>query len=370
MTIYWIALICSLIFSFIVMVIKKKNNTELAFKDVFISLIPLFLIALFRWNIGTDVVYKTGFYYQEYSLIRIGYGNVFNYEIGFYYLMKIFCLLNIKIYYFYSFVTIISFILLSKFIKDNCKYLPLAILIYFFADLYLFSFSTLRQSLAIMISLYSLSKMINNNQFYKDIKWWIYSIVAILFHNSIIYLLVMVLISKIRFNKKRLVLLMLIGFLIFPIVQYVLPKVLIYSNYFQKYTNTLYYTFDFTPSYFIIALFIFILAYINYDKLVESNKTNMYLINMTGLITIIMLNSQILLMPYRIFPLFIPVYLLFYDRLMAIISVKNIFNKFLIILVIISPFIFYFFNNYYRDKSNYKKFTYSSIFEYSNQINE
>ena len=120
---------------------------KITYFRVWIAFLPLFLLALFRWNVGVDVVYGTGYYYIEYTAIQAGMGNILGYEPGFYWLMKLCNLLHLNLYLFYCVITIIFFLLFLKYIKNNTDNITLAAIIFFNSDLYLFTFSTLRQTI-------------------------------------------------------------------------------------------------------------------------------------------------------------------------------------------------------------------------------
>ena len=95
MIIYWSALLLTFFLSKILTNEKVKFGKKTIGKGkinhirVFISFLPLFLVALFRWNVGVDVVYGTGYYYHAFLAVQQSAGNIFNYEFGFYLLMKI-----------------------------------------------------------------------------------------------------------------------------------------------------------------------------------------------------------------------------------------------------------------------------------------
>ena len=368
MLIYWIALIITIFFSFIFANenIKIGKNRKISYFRVFLSFLPLFLLALFRWNVGVDVVYQTGYYYKAYYAIGNSLGNIFNYEPGFYYLMKTFSDLNLNIYIMYVFITIVFFFCFTKFIYKNVKNIAFGAIIFFLSNLYLFSFSTLRQSLGIALALYPISKIINNEFNYKNILLWISIILSISMHESILYLFIIVFLSKIKISKRKLVISTFIILILSPFFQNIIIKIIQNFSYFNKYAGTNMFVSDFSITYFSISLVLFIISLINYKRILKMNKNNYILINICAFTTILMANSKFLIMPYRIFPLFVPLYLVLCSRILESMNKKTYIYLFTYIYIVI-PFFLLFINQYYilGAKEYYK---YKTIFNYHNQV--
>lgn len=329
-----------------------------------IAFLPLFLLALFRWNVGVDVVYGSGYYYQEYEAISSGLGNILNYEKGFYLLMLICNKLGMNLYLFYCVTTIIFFGFVIYFINRNCKHIAFCILIFVLSDLYLFSFSTLRQSLAIAIFLYPLSEFINKKECFKNWKWWCTTAIAMSMHTSIIYLLIVLFVSKIRFKKRTLLCIIILGTLLSPVINIIFSKLITYTVYFTKYFGSNEFKSEFTPTYFIISLIVFIPVYMNYNRLIKEKGVYL-LINISAFVVFLMLNSQILIMPYRIFPLFVPIYLVLCSKLISVLKLK--YMRCLYYLYFTIPFAFLFVNQYFIGGGS-RYYEYKSIFQFLNQI--
>ena len=71
-------------------------------------------------------------------------------------------------------------------------------------------------------------------------------------------------------------------------------------------------------------------------------------------------------MPYRIFPLFVPVYILVCSNILSTIRERT-YKRLFTSLYLIIPFLVLFINQYYiSNENNY--FEYKSIFDYSTQV--
>lgn len=370
MFIYWIALLLTILLSKILtnenVKFGQNNFGRISHIKVFISFLPLFLVALFRWNVGVDVVYRTGYYYHAYSAIQSSLGNIFEYESGFYLLMKICDFFGMNLYLFYCLTTILFFVLFTKFVADNSKNVALSAIIFVLSDLYLFTFSTLRQTLGIAFAFYPITLMLKNDNFYKKAKWWFFLIISMSMHNTIIYIYLILLLSKIKLKKKTLLFITSIGCILSPFIQIILSKIISLTSYFEKYFETNMYENSFTLTYFLIALLLFIISLLNYKRIVSDNDKNYILINICAFTTILMANSQILIMPYRVFPLFIPFYIILCSKIIDGIN-KRSFKYLFTYVYLIIPFLFLFINQYYIGDGA-ENFIYKSIFEYKNQV--
>lgn len=363
MTIYYITFTLSLLLGFLLLSkeIKiypfyRKDNTYLR---VFISMLPLTLVALLRWNVGVDVVYGKGYYFLEYSAIQNGYGNLLDYEWGFYLLMEICNFLHMHLYFFYGVITLVFMLSVIWFMYRNSTNIVFSIILFFSSDLYLFSFSTLRQAMGIAISLYLINEFYKNKRLLRNWKVWISALLAISMHYSSFYLLLVLIISKIRFTKKSLLKIVLAGCLLSPFLKIFLKQLLTLTVYFTKYTGSKEFLNEFTPTYFLLALIIFIPSYTLYDKLISQNENNYILINVSAILVVLMLNSSVLIMPYRIFPLFISFYMLLCPALINCFKQRDM--RIIMFFYIIIPFLYAFINQHYAGDS-YNIYTYETIF--------
>lgn len=304
-----------------------------------------------------------GYYYQAYSAVQSSIGNIFGYELGFYTYMEICNFLGLNLYMFYCSITIVFFISFTKFVADNSKNIALSAIIFVFSDLYLFTFSTLRQTLGIALALYPITKILKNEKYYKSIKWWILALTSVSMHNTIIYMYLILFLSKFRIKKKKLLLVTFGGCVLSPFLANILYKLVAMTNYFQKYYETNMFENSFTITYFLIAVLLFVISLLNYKKI---NNNNYRLINICAFTTILMANSKLLIMPYRVFPLFIPFYIILCSRIIE--DIKKRSTKYILTYIyLIIPFLFLYINQYYIGSGSIN-FKYKSIFDFASQV--
>lgn len=100
------------------------------------------------------------------------------------------------------------------FISKNTKYRFTAVLFYYFSLYPYFNFEILRESLAICCFLLSI-------KYYSSGRWWgyyLYAIIAFLFHVSAILLFVLPFVKRINFNTKTIVAIFVVSSLLNPLV--------------------------------------------------------------------------------------------------------------------------------------------------------
>ena len=254
----------------------------------------------------------------------------------------------------------------TKFVADNSKNVGLSAIIFVLSDLYLFTFSTLRQTLGIAFAFYPITLMLKQNNFYKNFKWWIFSILALSMHNTILYIFLILILSKIEFKKKSLIIIVSLGCVLSPFVQIILSKLVSYTSYFEKYFETNMFESSFTLTYFLIAFMLFIISLLNYEKILGENSEDYRLINICAFTTILMANSKILIMPYRVFPLFVPFYIILCSKIVDKVDSTK-FKYFATYFYLIIPFLFLFINQYYIGNGA-ENFIYKTIFDYESQV--
>ncbi len=373
MIIYYLALTLTLLICIIFKNKKRYFNISVynfklnktSYFDVVLITLPLILVMVFRWDIGVDVHSGTGYYYVAYNYARLYNANLYNYENGFYYLLQFFANSGLFIYWFYVCVSLIFMGCICKYISKMSVDFYISFLVFFFSDLYLFAFSTLRQALAIgfmSIVLCYLTEILPFKLLDKK-NWKIlfFTLIALSFHLSTIYIAIVYLTSKIKIKKQTLLKMTCIGILGCPIITYIVKIIMSHTIYGIKYTGTNEYATEFTASYALVSLMIFLIAYWRYDKLVTKFVYAKLFINCSAFITIIMFNSSALIMAYRVFPSFVPIYMILCAYIVQ--TFNNKLNKLIVRLACLIPFLMIFINQYYIGKAN-TLFQYYNIFSY------
>jgi hypothetical protein len=214
--------------------------------------------------------------------------------------------------------------------------------------------------------LYPVSEMIKGEKYYKKATWWASAIIAILMHTSMLYLLLVLLVSGLKIKKKRLVIVSTLLSVLSPILLIVIKSILSKTTYFAKYSGSEMDVGAFSITYFVIAAVVFILAILRYEELVRKDRKNVILINACACSMIIMAYSEVLLMPYRIFPMFVPVYIIIGAKILD--TYKKATVKYCIATACLTlPFLALFVNQYYIN-DGIKNFKYKTIFDYPTQV--
>lgn len=298
MTVYIINIVSILLLSlflFVLMPIKYKTNYFLV-----VTFMQLLSISALRYNIGIDFSnYRSTFNLVSRTsnfneLISLSQGS--GMEIGYIYLNKLVSLGTAEsqwIFVVTSFV-ILYFVFIT--VKNNSSITWLSI--YMFAvESYIASLNIQRQFIAVGICFYSY-KFIKKREF---IKFLILSLVASLFHRSALIFLPLYFILNIKLNIKNIILVLLTGVVFNIMFEFIISiiQVFFYSNYVGfafgvKRGNI---------NNVIIASIYFVIAMYYKKPLLERDKNNTILINLSFInlfLSIMSLNLWIItrLMPF------------------------------------------------------------------------
>ncbi|WP_053373003.1 EpsG family protein [Paenibacillus sp. FJAT-27812] len=276
-----------------------SNNVILTKKDAFnnrrsifiiIALIQMYLIlALKNISVGTDTIN----YYLGFSIIRdldwievfdLGRNNlVFNYERGFILLTKIISIFTDDFQVYYGVLYFIIMFLIYKFIKKYAIMPFLSIYLFISLGFYNFTFSGIRQAIAISVILFSYKYIINR----KIVKFSICVIIAALFHKSAIiflpaYFLYFFTITPIIAILYFVILIVLFIFRI-EIFHLITPLV----GYEESIETTNAYTL------LIILLLTFTIGLFFYNKVIRKNENNKVIFNLIAIASLLMISTTI-----------------------------------------------------------------------------
>lgn len=206
MNIYIFNLLSIVFYSYFYSLFKDKSKEKRIIKKIFVILftIQLFLFLSLRdTSVGIDVNrYVEHFHYisrsslPEFLLHR--------HEIGYKTLTKLITFFTENQQVFLTIIASISVFPVGKFIYkySNMPFLSFALYISF--NFYAFTFSGLRQAIAFSIILISFDYLISRKPF----RFFLTVIVATLFHKSAIFFLPAYVLTKIKLNKKNLLLIL------------------------------------------------------------------------------------------------------------------------------------------------------------------
>lgn len=273
------------------------GRKERRFKNIgacFLSLLPLTLLAVFRWDVGIDSLYGSS-YWSGYQYAAANM-NVREFEFGFYWLLCLFSKLGIP-YYWFLFVLALVFMALAAWAFSKASvWSEWSVLIFFLSYFYFDCYSALRQSLAegICLAAWAMAGTETSSK-KKDVQIILLFLVAASFHKIALINIPIYLVCKIRFNNSNLIAFLLIMVLLTPVLQVVMRAAmrLFAGNY---------YTFEgFARINAVLTGIIAILCWLFYDK-ISSFQENGYIYgNLAVCIFIMILNSGAMYLPFRVF---------------------------------------------------------------------
>lgn len=234
-----------------------------------LSFLPLWFLNVFRAPyVGTDYI-NVGEAYS--SVVNKNYHSVYNW---FWFGLKIFCriigfIFSSNSFWFYLVLGSIFIIFLYKSI-NNCEYKVFSLFLFLVFCLYLQSFNQSRQIVALVIVLYSI-KFLKEENF---VKYFICILFAAIFHESSIIFIPLYFLKNIKINKK-IVFCYLILMLLFYFNNNLIYNIISYSKY-KIYFTTQYNISNVSSSYInlIIRMFFLIFCLAFYKRLNNDKKYN------------------------------------------------------------------------------------------------
>lgn len=270
-------------------VCKQKKNSKLSFLLLYI---PISLITISRFGVGADY---PGYYnaFQELNSINInGISELLlinaHGELGYLFLVYLFGKLGLTFYELAILIAIVTMPLYYIFFKKYCSYSILSLFIFYAIYFVVYPFNVIRQGLTIALFLGVLLPLLFEKKY---LLFVIYTILGSLFHYSLLTVLVLPFILKLKLNIRTIFILIILG-LIFPLGSLILNigflnSINVLSYYLDDSSNI--YAF-LNRAIFIIPSFYF---YAKYDK--NSLERKMALISIIGFLIFINFRSYSLI---------------------------------------------------------------------------
>ena len=260
----------------------------------FLIVLPLFLVAAFRWNVGADSVYYSS-YWQAYRAAA-NKVNSLKFEGGFYLLMR--TLSSMKVPYFW-FLFIHQTIFTSCFcyaLKKGSVWISWSILVFFLLYVYFDSYSSLRQSLAESISLIAWAKMgTDKKSLKKDIQITLLFLLGTFFHSIAMINIPIYFACKVRFNRKSILLFIVLMVILTPAIQ-------VSMKFLMRLIGGSDYTFIGTAVInAIMTAALCLLCWYFYDEICSMGEHVHMYVNLSVFIFLLILNSGAMYLPYRVF---------------------------------------------------------------------
>lgn len=260
MNYYLINLIIIMCLWIVIKKLGKFKNADKLFLSIAFFQLFLFL-ALRDKNVGTDLKNYIPFFWNT-SVLPWSDISVINFEIGFkIYNMIISTIFGYKVQIFLAITAFICLIGVINYIKKNSKNYLLSIFIYITFNFYIFTFSGLRQAIAMSILMLSF-EFVKKRKF---VKFLLMVILASLFHKSALIFLVVYFIANVKINKKYIVYATSIAAILFIFKSFIVDIMINLGGYsvYADVAGGDGYTLLFT---FIIMFIFSMLSYKNVDK--------------------------------------------------------------------------------------------------------
>lgn len=327
MYIYIIVILATLFFTYIAQKNKTKEN-EIKKLSYYISItISFFILFLFlglRYKVGFDYSYT--YVPQYYNIIR---GKNTHFEF-------LFVCLNKFVYFFFDNVDWVFIIsaFITVFIVYNiiCKRINnivLGVFLYIGTRMYLYSFTQVRQYIAIAIFLFAIKYIVEKKMF----RYFFWILIASLIHKTAILYLPVYFVRNINLSHRKYIMIAVVAIFCAPIVN-------ILYNYVGNYLYGWYISNEIglgnsSIVMGIINLFVIILSILFYNK-VNTSVENRILLNIQLIAWVAFVTTQSLNESYRIVALFMYTSILLIPKIYETIKYKN--NKRVVMLMIIILF--------------------------------
>lgn len=312
---------------YIYIIFKNKATADNIFLTI--SFLILFIVSGFRKNVGVDFRNYEAIFRQHTNNNFFDYSYV-DKDYGYALLNKIIALFTNNTQWVFIVVSFITIILFIIFIKRYSTNMLLSVYLLITFNFYFDAMNIQRQFIAIAICTLSIKYIIN-----EDFKRFCLVILfAILIHKSALIFFPMYFISKINLNVKKICIYIVLGcagsLLINKIIYFMRNK--FYSDYdsvawgMQGLGIGL---------IIIIPVFIFIIAFMMKDKLIEENPENNVFLNLLFCACVCFLLSTIISNFTRIAEYFYIVVIIFIPRMISVIKDYRIrYNIYLLVMFI------------------------------------
>ena len=298
---------------------KRFQNLQ----TVCVVLLPLIFLALFRWNVGADSVYGQS-YSDSYHAAADGI-NKRDFEIGFYWFMRLFAELEIPFFWFLFAHGCLFFGFVVYAIHKGSVWGIWSVALFFLLTVYFDSYSSLRQSLAEAICLVGWAKMgADRNGMRKDISIIALFLVASLFHNTGLMNIPIYLLCKLRFRKREdILILAIVAIMLTPLLQRILPMLMNYFTPDDKYS-----TLGLSRINMLVTGLFFFVSWLFYDEISCGSENGFMYANQSLYIFILILNSGAMFLPYRVYDMLKIGYIMIVPQIVS--NIKNNKSRFLI----------------------------------------
>lgn len=257
---------------------KPSKNKNRIF--IIIAFAQLLAISVFRYKIGFDYnMYASGFYFMRADSFEVL--SYKDWEIGFVFLTKLFGLIFPNYIFYMGFFSIITLVPAAIFIYKNSEMPWVSTILYVNAFLFFMTMNFVRQAVAISLVMLAWHFMKKN----KFIIFIIIIIIASLFHQTVLMMIPLYFIVKIKIGLKELI---FYGYLLLWFYISSTGFINILSTFFhEEYSGSVFVTEGLSFVYIILPFAIAAVAFfLSKTSSINLTKENKYLVNFS-IITLI-----------------------------------------------------------------------------------
>ena len=290
MIVYICATTISVILSILSMKAKKRNTTLFVILAILAAL-PLFCVAAFRYNVGTDYSYT---YTQRFLWHLNGFDLSEIFEFGFIWLIDIIQLFTRNPQWLFIVCAAIFTFFTFKAIYQQSNWVPYSILMLVIGEHFFGSLNLMRNFVALAIFLYAF-KYIRQR---KLLPFTIYMFIAFAFHKSVIILYPLYFIYQFKMSRKMAIIIFILTCISLPLLDKIFEFIITrlqYGGYYKNKVGNI----TLLKSTFLLNFLILMIQLYYYDKNKNDLLYNMYM-KIQLLITLIALCSGILPMARRL----------------------------------------------------------------------
>lgn len=313
------------------------------FATALVVILPLALVAAFRWEVGSDTWYGAA-YWEAYQAAKEG-ENLKDFEPLFYLFTLIVAKFNLP-FFWYIFIHSVVFACCVAFALSRGSINPVwSIVTFFFIYIFFDSFSALRQAIAEGIIIVALSLMVYlPKSKKKDAIILGLALAALQFHSVALMFIPIYLLSRFKFSRTSLLKVTACAILSYPVIQVLLQFV----NRFIDADNDsgyVYSTNGIAVVNLVVSLGVFVVSWYFYDSINELDENAYIYVNISLYVFILMLNSGGLYLAFRYFDMLKTVYLFLVPFIIS--GIKNNRIRFLVQVIIFLVFLLWFVNAFY-----------------------
>lgn len=326
-------------------------------KIAFLVLLPLTLVAVFRWDVGIDTIYGYN-YWESYQYAR-NWENPREFEPLFLLLTGIISRLELPYWWYLTICSIIFMGCVSYGISIGSIWTKWSILVFVLLFVLFDSFNILRQSLAVGVSLIAWGKMgYDPPSKKKDVQILLLFVAGGLLHTTAFLNIPIYIVSRIRFNRAGLMKFAVLALLLTPIMQIVLRAVMIWV------TNGRYTFEGFARINAIMTGVFFLLCWYFYDGICALDENAYMYVNYSLCIFVLIMNSGALMMPFRVFDMLKIGYMFIIPYLLK--GIPRARTRFWVEIFVFLVLGAWFYNNFFLQDRVYSD--YHTIFENFSEI--